>query len=130
MKRLIMTACVLASCYAIARPGPFRHASPPRHFHHLPPPHHYHYHYHHSCISPWVGLIVGTFVGAAIANSVNNTVVVQQPVVAAPVVTTPIVTAPVVVQPTQVWIEGRYVDQVQPNGSVLRVWVPGHYETR
>jgi hypothetical protein len=38
---------------------------------------------------------------------------------------------PVVVrQPVQVWVEGRYVDQVQPNGVVLRTWVPGHYETR
>ena len=31
---------------------------------------------------------------------------------------------------TTVWVEGRYIDQVQPNGSVTRVWNPGHYETR
>jgi len=34
----------------------------------------------------------------------------------------------VVAQPTRVWVEGRYVDQVQANGSVVRVWQPGHYE--
>ena len=48
--------------------------------------------------------------------------------------TTPVVTAPVVSTPVystqNVWVEGRYVDQVQPNGTVLRVWQPGHYETR
>ena len=50
-------------------------------------------------------------------------VVQQQPVV----VQQP---APVVVQQPvaqNVWVEGRYVDQVQANGSVVRVWQPGHY---
>ena len=55
--------------------------------------------------------------------------VVTTPVVAAPVVATPVVTAPVT-QTQNVWVEGRYVDQVQPNGTVLRVWSPGHYEQR
>ena len=31
---------------------------------------------------------------------------------------------------TAVWVEGRYIDQVQSNGSVVRVWNPGRYETR
>ena len=53
--------------------------------------------------------------------------VVTQPVV----VQQPVVTQPVVVQqPQQVWVEGRYVDQVQANGSTVRVWQPGHYEVR
>ena len=53
--------------------------------------------------------------------------VVTQPVV----VQQPVVTQPVVVQqPQQVWVEGRYVDQVQANGSTVRVWQPGHYEQR
>ena len=52
------------------------------------------------------------------------TVVVQQPVV-----TTPVVAAPVQ-QVQSVWVEGRYVDTVQPNGTVLRTWQPGHYEQR
>ena len=60
-------------------------------------------------------------------------VVVQQP---APVVVqqpAPVVVqqpAPVVVQQPvaqNVWVEGRYVDQVQANGTVVRVWQPGHY---
>lgn len=29
-----------------------------------------------------------------------------------------------------VWIDGYYVDQVQANGTIARVWVPGHYEKR
>ena len=43
--------------------------------------------------------------------------------------TQPVVSAPVT-QVQNVWVEGRYVDQVQANGSVIRVWSPGHYEQR
>jgi hypothetical protein len=39
------------------------------------------------------------------------------------------VTTPVA-QTQTVWVEGRYVDQVQANGTVIRVWQPGHYEQR
>ena len=59
-------------------------------------------------------------------------VVVQQPQV---VVQQP---APVVVQQQpvghyetrvqNVWVEGRYIDQTTPQGSVVRTWQPGHYE--
>ena len=35
-----------------------------------------------------------------------------------------------VYQTQNVWVEGRYVDTVQPNGTVLRTWQPGHYEQR
>ena len=28
----------------------------------------------------------------------------------------------------RVWVSGCYVDEVQPNGVVVRRWVPGHYE--
>lgn len=73
-------------------------------------------------------------VGGVIANSVVTTPVVAAPVVTTPVVTTPIVTTSVVAAPAyttqQVWVEGRYIDQVQPNGTVVRVWQAGHYETR
>ena len=70
----------------------------------------------------WPGF-VGGVVGSALYDAVtypryaSSPVVVQQP-------------APVVVQQpvTQsVWVEGRYVDQVQANGTVVRVWQPGHY---
>jgi hypothetical protein len=27
-----------------------------------------------------------------------------------------------------VWVPGHYVEQVQPNGTVLRIWQPGRYE--
>ena len=92
-----------------------------------------HHHHHGSYISPWVGLAVGTVVGAAIAANANNTVVVQQPIVQTPVVVQQpvVVQKPVVVQQsTQVWVEGRYIDQIQPNGTTIRVWQPGHWETR
>ena len=36
----------------------------------------------------------------------------------------------IVYQTQNVWVEGRYVDTVQPNGAVLRTWQPGHYEQR
>lgn len=50
--------------------------------------------------------------------------VVQQPVVVQQV-------APPPVEPQrQVWVEGRYIDQAQPNGTTVRVWNPGHYEMR
>ena len=58
----------------------------------------------------------------------------------APVVVTPAV-QPVVVTPApvvttghyetrvqNVWVEGRYIDQATPQGTIVRVWQPGHYE--
>ena len=85
--------------------------------------------------------------GGAIVSSIvdSRPVVVTQPaVVQQPVVTQPVVVQqqpvvvqqqPVVVQQPvqqvqQVWVEGRYVDQVQANGSTVRIWQPGHYEQR
>jgi hypothetical protein len=52
--------------------------------------------------------------------------VVVQP---APVVVQQPVYQPVY-QTQNVWVEGRYVDTVQPNGAVVRTWQPGHYEQR
>jgi hypothetical protein len=57
----------------------------------------------------------------------SPTVVTTTPVVATPVVTT---TGAPVTTVQNVWVEGRYVDQVQPNGTVIRTWSPGHYEQR
>jgi len=85
----------------------------------------------------WPGFIGGV-IGGAVA---SRTVVEPAPVVVTTptVVTTPVVTQPVVVQSAvvtpvtqvqNVWVEGRYVDQIQANGSVIRVWQPGHYEQR
>lgn len=81
----------------------------------------------------FVGGVVGGLVYDAITPS-PSVVVTTPPVVTTPVVTTPVVTTPVVTAPVatvqNVWVEGRYVDQVQPNGVVIRVWQPGHYEQR
>ena len=55
---------------------------------------------------------------------IQQPAVVQQPVV----VQQPTVVQQPVVQRQPVWVEGRYVDQVQANGSTVRIWQPGHYE--
>ena len=110
-----------------------------------PRPYYHHHHYHGGYWGPggryfWPGF-VGAVIGGAVASTIidtSPTVVVQQPaVVTQPVVVqqpAPVVVqqpAPVVVQqPQQVWVEGRYVDQVQSNGSTVRIWQPGHYEVR
>ena len=93
----------------------------------------------------FVGGVVGGVVGSTLVRPYYSETVVVEP--AATVVTTPtVVQQPVVVQqqpvvvqqPTvvqqpvvqrqPVWVEGRYVDQVQANGSTVRIWQPGHYE--
>ena len=118
------------------------HGGPRYHYAHRPV---YHHHYHggywgRGGCNFWPGF-VGGVIGGAVASTViapRETVVVQQPtVVTQPVVVqqpAPVVIqqpAPVVVQqPQQVWVEGRYVDQVQANGSTVRIWQPGHYEVR
>ena len=132
-----------------------RHAPAPMHrggFHHPPPMHHgWHHHppYRHYHGGYWgsggryfwpgfVGGVVGGVVGTTLVRPYYTDTVVVQP--ATTVVTTPtVVTQPAVIQqpvvvqqPVQrtqnVWVEGRYVDQVQTNGSTVRVWQPGHYE--
>ena len=92
----------------------------------------------------FVGGVVGGVVGTTLARPyysetvvvqssptvVTQPVVVQQPaVVTQPVVVQqPTVVQQPVVQRQPVWVEGRYVDQVQANGSTVRIWQPGHYE--
>lgn len=69
----------------------------------------------------WPGF-VGGIIGAAVAPTPS------------PPATTVIVTQPAPPPPppghVRVWVSGRYVDEVQPNGIVVRRWVPGHYEWR
>ncbi len=123
---VLACACV-ASLAATARPGP-RGFGPP-------PPRYHHHHHHHHGAAVGAGILGAGILGAAIIDAATrpDTVVVQQPVVAAP--------APVIVQqPTvittghyetrvrNVWVEGRYIDQVAANGAVIRTWQPGHYE--
>lgn len=147
-KKLIVALCVATVAVgAFAKPhgggghGPRPRQAPIRRRMAPPPAHHHHNH------SAWgrggsnfwpgfVGGFVGGVVGGAVVeatagpNVVRETVVVHQPAntivvhEAAPVVVTQTATT------ERVWVEGRYVDQVQPNGTIIRVWQPGHFETR
>jgi len=132
-KAMIMFAVAAVAAGAFARPhgGPHHGGFGG---HRMPPPRH-HYHHHHGWGRGggafWGGFVGGLIGGAVVDSYVSpryaGTVVVQQQPV---VVQQP----PVVVQQqpvtTQVWVEGRYVDQIQANGTIVRVWQPGHYETR
>lgn len=141
-KMMIVVALAMCACAAFARPhGGF--GGPRREVHggHRPAPvvHHGGYHHHHSH-DGWgrggqnvLPALIGGVVGGVIANTINSSsvqVVTTSPVVVA----SPVVSAPIVAQPVyttqQVWVPGTYVDQVQVNGTIVRVWVPGHYETR
>lgn len=147
----VMGAAVLCAGVCLARPcGPGHHGG----FHHPPVHHGWHGGPHHHYHGGWWGRggchfwpgFVGGVVGGAVCSAIarpyyTDTVVVQstptvvtQPVVVQqqPVVVQQptVVTQPVVVQPQTVWVEGRYVDQVQANGSTVRIWQPGHYEQR
>lgn len=80
-------------------------------------------------------------IGGLVVNSITTpppppprtvtTIVTTPTLVTAPtVVSTPPVIVPPVSQVQNVWVEGCYVNQIQPDGSVIRVWQPGHYEQR
>ena len=152
---MVVFAAVMCAGACLARPcGPGRHGG----WHRPPPIHHgwhggyHHHHYHGGCWGRggryfwpgFVGGVVGGAVGTTLARPyysetvvvqqsptvVTQPVVVQQPaVVSQPVVVQqPTVVQQPVVQRQPVWVEGRYVDQVQANGSTVRIWQPGHYE--
>lgn len=138
MKKLLL----VVGCLTVAFCAPaYAH---PHGFHGYGRPHWGGWHHHHGGWwgrggrNFWPGF-VGGVVGGALINHLTTPTVVTTPVVTTPVVTTPVVTTPVVTAPVvttpattvqSVWVEGRYVDQVQANGTVVRVWVPGHYEQR
>jgi len=93
-------------------------------------------HHHHSFWGRggrhfWPGF-VGGVVGGVVGGALYDTVITPAPVVVTTptVVTTTPVVATTVSTVQNVWVEGRYVDQVQANGTVVRVWQPGHYEQR
>ena len=153
-KKILMTvATALVAGTLLARPhggfggprggfgGP-RGPMPMMHHHmgprmpmHRPPPPPMYRHHHYSSWGRggshfWPGF-VGGVVGGVIADARIAPAVVASSVVSAPtVVTTPVYTSQPVYSTQQVWVPGAYVDQVQPNGTVIRVWQPGHYETR
>lgn len=144
MKLMMVVGAVLCTSVCMARPhgGPVGHGGPGRGpvMHHgggfghrpLPPPVHHHHHssWGHGGRNFWPGF-VGGVVGGLVYDAITPApVVVTTPTVyTTPVVTTPVVAAPAVTT-QNVWVEGRYVDQVQANGTVIRVWQPGHYEQR
>ena len=123
------------------RPGGFHHGPRPGGFHHGPRPGGFHrgpHHYHswgrggRHFWPGFAGGVIGGVVGGVIYDSLRPTTYVTTPtIVTTPTVvtTTPLVTAPAATV-QNVWVEGRYVDQVQANGTVIRVWQPGHYEQR
>ena len=126
MKKVLVFAMALVAASTLFARGPVHHGP-------VPPPiyssHHHHHHHHGSGGAIAAGIVGGALLGGLVATAVATPPPVVTP---APVVVTP---APVVVQQpvyqTQnVWVEGRYVDTVQPNGTMVRTWQPGHYEQR
>lgn len=146
-KLVVMLGLALCVMGAFARPhggGPGGHGGPGG-FHGGPAPHHHGGHHGggvwgHGGRNFWPGFVGGVIAGGLTraivdpAPVVVTTPTVVTPVVAAPVVAPTVVAAPVVTAPVtttqNVWVEGCYVNQVQANGAVIRVWQPGHYEAR
>ena len=137
MKKVIVFAIALVAASTLLARGhaPYR---PPHVSVHTS-----HHHHHGSGGAIAAGIVGGALLGGLVASAVSTpapVVVTPAPTVVAPapvVVQQPVVvqSAPVVVQQpvyqTQnVGVGGRYVDTVQPNGTVLRTWQPGHYEQR
>ena len=136
MKKVIVFAIALVAASTLLARGhaPYR---PPRVSVHTS-----HHHHHGSGGAIAAGIVGGALLGGLVASAVSTPapvvvtptptvvapapVVVQQPVV----VSQPVVVAQPVYQTQNVWVGGRYVDTVQPNGTVLRTWQPGHYEQR
>lgn len=81
----------------------------------------------------FAGGIVGGLVSGVVSTPPRTvTTVVTTPTVVTPAPTVVVTPAPTVAAPVvqNVWVNGRYIDQVQPDGSVIRIWQPGHYESR
>ena len=138
MKRIIVFAMALVAASTLFARGhaPYR---PPHVSVHTS-----HHHHHGSGGAIAAGIVGGALLGGLVASAVSTpapvvvtpapTVVTPAPVVVAPapvvVAPAPVVVQQPVYQTQNVWVEGRYVDQIQANGSVVRVWQPGHYEQR
>ena len=137
-KYTILIVAALAAVGAFARP---HHGSFNRGF--ARGPHPVRHHHSHSAWGKggrnfwpgFVGGVVGGIVSQRMVTPAPAVVVSTPAVVTTPtVVTTPVVVAPTVTAPVtttqQVWVEGCYINQLQPNGTYIKVWQPGHYETR
>ena len=131
MKRIIVFAMALVAASTLFARGhaPYR---PPHVSVHTS-----HHHHHGSGGAIAAGIVGGALLGGLVASAVSTpapvvvtpapTVVTPAPVVVAP---TPVVVQQPVYQTQNVWVEGRYVDTVQQNGTIVRTWQPGHYEQR
>lgn len=71
-------------------------------------------------IPGFAGGLIGSLIAPPIVVTPPPSVVVTPP---------PVVQSPVIIQPgyRAVWVEGRYVQQIQSDGTVIRVWRPGYY---
>ena len=112
MKKILAVVVACATLFTIAGPGPGPHHGPIGH----PPAHHHH---HHSAWGRggshfWPGF-TGALVGSLIA----------PPPPPAPVVVVPAAPGPYI--SSRVWIAGHYEDRLQPNGTVVRIWIPGYW---
>ena len=111
MKILVFMLALSLSLICIGKP---KHHKPHVTHHHKPHvTHHKHKHKHNHKIGPFIGGVIGGYILSDILKP-------TPPVVVSP---TPIV----VQQPVMIWKPGHYEDRVQPNGVILRVWVPGQY---
>ena len=143
-KMILVFGAILAAGTLMARPGPGfggprggfggprgGFGGPRPMMHHRPAPimhHHHHGGWGYGGRNFWPGF-VGGVVGGVLTDAIIGPRVITTPVVTTPVYTTPVVATPVYTS-QQVWIPGGYIDQIQPNGTVVRIWQPGHYETR
>ena len=147
IKKIFVLTMALAATFALcARPGPGGGFGGPRGggrgpapMRHGPGPMHHGHHHHHAGRGLAIGagvLGAGLLAGAIVDAARPRPVVVERPPVFAPPPPAPVVVTPApVVTPGHyetrvhnVWVEGRYIDQVTPQGAVVRVWQPGHYE--
>ena len=143
IKKIFVLTMALATTFALcARPGPGGGpGGGPRGGRGPAAPMHHGHHHHHVGRGAAIGagvLGAGLLAGAIVDAARPRPVVVERPPVVAPPPPAPVVvTPPPVVTPGHyetrvhnVWVEGRYVDQVTPHGTMIRVWQPGHYEQR
>lgn len=121
-------SCMACMCFAkhmhqpMLRPIPRPHNTHHHRVHHRPirhspkPVHHGHRHHHHIIIPFAIGALTGYTVSQIIAPQ-PKPIVVQQPIAVTPT-------------QTLVWEPGHYENQIQPNGTILSVWIPGRYVTK
>lgn len=112
MKKILTLAlAVFVSVGAYSSP----HYAPPGHsFYHAP--HHHHSFWGRGGNHFWPGF-AGAFVGSLIAPTYRAPAPV---VVASP--------GPYIVN-SRVWVPGHYEDRLQPNGTIVRIWIPGYLQT-